>query len=165
MKSKHLFLLIVILNITIQALSQNMYIKQNNGTQDTYSILNIEKITFPNGNIDIVTSSGTNTYNIDDVRLISFIDYFVGIVAFDDQNRVSLFPNPVTDILNIRTNNTEVQSCSIEIYTIDGRLIHSEIVVLSTSNHSIQVSNYASGVYLCKINNGSKISTTKFIKQ
>jgi len=142
-----------------------MYVLTYNGTQDIYTINNVQKITFNNGSMYIATNTGSNYYNFDDVRFIAFQNYNVGIVAFDDLNKISLFPNPVTDILNIRTNNTEVQSCTIEIYTIDGRLIHSEIVDLSSTNHSIQVTNYTSGVYLCKINNGSKISTTKFIKQ
>jgi hypothetical protein len=156
-----IFLTIGFLNLT----AQNMYVRSYSGNQDTYTISSVEKITFNNGSMYIATNTETNFYNCDDIRFVAFQNYNVGIVAFDDQNRVSIFPNPVTDILNIRTNNTQVQSCSIEIYSIDGRLIHSETVELSSSNHAIQVSNFANGVYLCKINNGSKISTTKFIKQ
>ncbi len=165
MKNKHYILIIILLYISIGALAQNMYVRTINGTQDTYSIQNVQKITFPNGNVEVITNSGSNTYNFDDVRFIAFINYNVGIVAFDDQNRVTLYPNPVSDQLNIRTNSSDPQSCTIEIYTLEGRLIHHENVELTSEDHSIQVSNFASGVYLCKINNGTKISTTKFIKQ
>jgi hypothetical protein len=142
-----------------------MYVSSNSVTQDTYSISNIQKITFTNGNMNVASSTGSSTYDLDDVRYVSFIDYTVGIVAFEKNNKILLFPNPVEDQFNIRINSSNAQSCTIEIYSIDGRLIHSEKTALSSDNHAINVSGYASGIYLCKINNGYQISSTKFVKQ
>ena len=73
-----------------------------------------------------------------------------------DDIEASLYPNPVTNTLNIEMSN-EVKS--IEIYNILGQK------VLEASNKQINVSSLVSGIYMVKIQDvENEVSTKKFIK-
>lgn len=67
---------------------------------------------------------------------------------------VSLYPNPVRDILNIEIKN-DIQS--IEIYNIQGQK------VLSSNQKQINVSDLAAGMYMVRIQDVEKNITTKKI--
>ena len=60
-------------------------------------------------------------------------------VAYSQETKVILFPNPVSDIL---TTNTEVATS--KIYSIFGKLIDS----YNIPKHCFDVSNYAKGIYI-----------------
>ncbi len=75
-------------------------------------------------------------------------------------NNVALFPNPVKDILNIRTNSSDYDYA---IYTIQGQLILEN--KNNKKNSSIDYSNFASGVYLLEIKLDENKKTFKIIKK
>ncbi len=74
-----------------------------------------------------------------------------------ENNKISLYPNPVKNILNI--DNLIVGSCII--YNTQGKIVK-EINKLS---NQIDVSNLSSGIYLIKITSDEKIITRKIIKE
>lgn len=75
---------------------------------------------------------------------------------FNQNNiQVSLYPNPVNDVLNIETA-LDVQT--VEIYTIQGQK------VLSSNQKQINVSDLAAGMYIVRIQDGdNNIATKKII--
>lgn len=99
----------------------------------------------------------TSQYNIGDIEDYGVI--FVpnlSIEAIEDLD-YNIFPNPVTDILTIDSNNSKTKE--IELFTISGQQIKS----FTSNNKSIQidVSQFQSGTYILKINN----IPYKFIKK
>lgn len=70
-----------------------------------------------------------------------------------------VYPNPALQNLIIETQ----AKGTIEILSIEGRTI--KTMNCSDTKLSIDVSNYAAGVYLVKINSGNGVSVKKFIKQ
>lgn len=76
----------------------------------------------------------------------------------DKETKIDVYPNPSSDNINIKTQNTKLKSVSI--YSLDGKLVHS-------GEHSlINVKTLPIGHYLIKVElaNGS-INTIKFIKK
>ena len=71
-------------------------------------------------------------------------------------NTVRLYPNPVTDILNIKGLN---EKASIEIYSSIGNRI-----LTQDSKSKIDISNLASGMYVVKISTAKGQTTRKIIK-
>lgn len=113
----------------------------------------------------------TNTFNgsLDDLKIYNYTLtdteisnlYNYNSLASEDftleNNIITLYPNPVKDILNIKTA-LEIQS--VEIYTIQGQK------VASSTEKQINVSHLASGIYLVKTqDSNNKISTNKIIIQ
>ena len=62
------------------------------------------------------------------------------------QNSFFCYPNPAIDVVNIRLS-PEVECPSVEIYSLDGRLIKTQ----NPSFGSINVENLTSGIYIMKI--------------
>ncbi|MEO8235116.1 MAG: LamG-like jellyroll fold domain-containing protein [Flavobacterium sp.] len=77
---------------------------------------------------------------------------------FNQNNlKVSLYPNPANDVLNIET---DLELKSIEIYNIQGQK------VLSSTQKQINVSDLAAGIYMVKIQDAKNaIATKKFMKE
>jgi hypothetical protein len=94
-------------------------------------------------NIDLATSFSTNcaALSVDDFSL----------------NTVSIYPNPTTSVLNIKTDSNLKRAT---IYSVLGTKI------LETSSKNITTSNLNKGIYLIKIEDeNGNISTKRFIKQ
>lgn len=77
----------------------------------------------------------------------------------EQQNQVSLFPNPVESILYINVNNAEI--LSISVYNMLGQLTLSA----SHQNSEIDVSSLSHGNYILKVVSDKGISTSRFIKK
>jgi photosystem II stability/assembly factor-like uncharacterized protein len=76
---------------------------------------------------------------------------------------VSIYPNPVSSRIYIKTNNSERIS-NISVYDINFQKIRILNKGASESNSSINVSNYNKGVYILEIELSEKKIQRKFIK-
>ena len=72
----------------------------------------------------------------------------------EDNNFVSVFPNPVTDkILNLQFNDTIIDNLNIQIYNIQGAEIFNKNFTVINSTLRFEVFKMtASGIYIMKIN-------------
>jgi hypothetical protein len=96
---------------------------------------------------------GSGTYaNITDCINNSGCIAPTGIHNIDFIN-VSVFPNPVSDILTINGEYSEVN-----IYDLFGKLVFS-----STPKKTLNISNLNNGIYIVRINNKKAISINKII--
>ncbi len=73
------------------------------------------------------------------------------------QANISLYPNPVKDILNITTNTN---SFKVEIFNALGKLIS-----VHTNKNKISTAKLPSGIYMLKITTSEGLYTQKFIKK
>lgn len=113
--------------------------------------------TFSNGagiyfdyNYPITTNTYTTTIQTLSTQDFSFGNYF------------SLYPNPVSDVLNINKKE-DVEIASIQIYNVMGQLMM--VIPNAKNTTAIDVSHLASGNYFVKINSDKGTSNTKFIKK
>lgn len=76
------------------------------------------------------------------------------------KNNITLYPNPVKDILNISLlENTNIES--YEIYDLLGKKILSK----STIQNFINLNELSNGVYIVKVATSEGVLSTKFIKE
>lgn len=73
-----------------------------------------------------------------------------------EKTAVMIYPNPVTDKLNIQTNGTIL---NITVSDFSGKSIYKGV------SQSIDFSNLSNGVYTVKVETAQGISTSKFIKK
>lgn len=74
------------------------------------------------------------------------------------KSKVSIYPNPVKNILNITSAN---KIADVEIYNFVGQKIATEAL----KNNTLDVSELAKGAYVLKVKNGSASESIKFIKE
>ncbi len=77
---------------------------------------------------------------------------------------ISLYPNPANDVLNLVMPDNYELSGNITIYNTVGQVIFTSNVS-DTNMYRIDVSGFANGVYLVKINKENQSKTLQFIKK
>ncbi|MDO9257251.1 MAG: PKD domain-containing protein [Bacteroidales bacterium] len=79
----------------------------------------------------------------------------------------SPFPNPVSEILNLRLNTSASGTAVVDIIDVQGRIIHTEPIALTGSNNlvSIATGSLTKGIYMLRVkSDGYKPVLRKFIK-
>jgi hypothetical protein len=78
-------------------------------------------------------------------------------------NEVKLFPNPVSDHLNLEISSVVAQKLTITVYNLNGEKIYSQVngVEVGTNNLMLDFNNFSNGLYLLMIDNGETIQKHK----
>jgi PKD repeat protein len=126
--------------------------------------------TFPsNGNyqapLTIICDSVKSTYNFYDE--IHILNQASDIISFSSENEdLDMFPNPVTDKLNIVLNSSLSGEISINIISVTGQIIHAEKIIGEVKDETISIntSSLPKGLYIVHLNSKSKTLTGRFIK-
>ena len=163
MKKIHI-ILAVFFCVSVNA--QTMFVRPLAGSQTTYPVADIQKLTFDNGNMLVTNKSGANgTYAISGLRYLNFADLTLQIsIPEMATNKFYAYPNPASHMLNIAGSNTLQRVSQIEILSLEGRLLMQQKPA-NESAPQVDISALPQGMYLCKITNGSQQQTLKFLKQ
>jgi hypothetical protein len=97
-------------------------------------------------------------YYIDDVSVV-LIDSSVGIVENKYNRKLKLYPNPCSNILNIETSCSNLNSSEIFIYNLFG-----ELMMTNVYRKGVDISSLNAGCYYLQLNTESEIIVSKFIK-
>ena len=76
---------------------------------------------------------------------------------------VKLYPNPVSNILNVSVLGVIRAEASFQITDITGKIVMTKSII--NNPQAIDISRLAKGVYMIKVNNNGKEITSKFTKQ
>ncbi|AFL81274.1 hypothetical protein Aeqsu_1795 [Aequorivita sublithincola DSM 14238] len=81
--------------------------------------------------------------------------------------QATVYPNPVTNYLNISFKDIEGEVFRIMVYDINGKQIYQKELIGSTSNEILDFSGYSSGMYILNIEQRAtkKSKSFKIIKQ
>jgi hypothetical protein len=74
-----------------------------------------------------------------------------------------VYPNPVTDVLNINISNSSFKNSEVVVYNVSG----AEVLKTNMAKSSAQlnIENLSNGVYLVKVTNQNGFNkTVKFVK-
>jgi len=149
--------------------AQTLYILEKTGTQTPFALANVKTITFSGGNLNVNKKDGnTVSKALTSLQYLNF-SAITGIFtpAAESTSPLTLFPNPVQDILNVVYHNANnIQAViQIQVSTIDGRVIYSErFDSQNCTLPTINVSRWQRGLYLVHIGNGTEMITKKLIK-
>ena len=161
---KKLCLLLLLTCSMMQA--QTMYVRPVLGSQTSYPVANIQKLTFDNGNMLVTNNTGANvSFVLSGLRYVSFTDFNLGTTNPEmATNKFYAYPNPASHILNISGSNTIQRVSQIEILSLEGRLLMQQKPA-NESAPQVDISALPQGMYLCRIANGNQQQTLKFLKQ
>lgn len=120
------------------------------------------------GNVDFDNSVNTFTLNCNsnyfDVFVHKMGQTAVGIKENFDLSRISIFPNPTNEIINIKLDVLNGENLKIQIVNILGRVVMEEIS--DSQNFSFNLQQFNNGLYFVTVlNNDNTILTKKIIKQ
>ncbi|MEZ4906991.1 MAG: T9SS type A sorting domain-containing protein [Saprospiraceae bacterium] len=88
-------------------------------------------------------------------------NYVPDAVDDNDENSISVYPNPAFNYLYVSLDNPNSEKCSIEIFDESGRRIRKFDYNLE-EDFFIDVSSFTSGSYFIRINDGENKIIKKF---
>ena len=170
MRQRQLNLITVVLLVLslTELQAQSMYVKAKDGTQTSYSLSGIRKLTFPTDSVEVTNTNGiSQSYFLSNVSYLSFADYTtdISLVKRQSVNFIQLYPNPSSDVLNIIFQATETGTMHLHIINLQGQIVVEQMHENKKGENSMKlnISNLPAGLYL--VNNGVEIRKfVKFIK-
>jgi hypothetical protein len=119
---------------------------------------------YPDTCIIILKASGNNPSQ-DDYLWVDNLS-FSGSVAAVDENAsqifdLEIFPNPVSEIINIRIGNNIDSNSVLSIYNVLGELVYSEI--LKPGLHQINVYDLEKGIYIINVKSSELLANKKIL--
>jgi len=106
-----------------------------------------------------ISNYGNNFY-VDDI----FVgDITTGISEVDFENTISIYPNPVSSTLYVKTNLT-FKNAEIKIINTLGEILSTYTVLPGLSNYEMDISLLNSGIYYVQIVESENTITKKIIK-
>jgi hypothetical protein len=85
------------------------------------------------------------------------------LITTSDVQKVDVFPNPVTNIVNVNLTGFTGKS-DLSLFDVNGRVVlHREV---SDVNSQLDISALPAGIYMMRIKNGGReVKMTKIVKQ
>ena len=111
------------------------------------------KVYWPSGVVDTVNSPAINqTLVINEGQTLSTIEKEI--------NLITLFPNPTTDRVYLKSSSINLQNIKYSVYDLTGKMVaYGDLV-----NDSIDFSNFSSGPYILKVTEGKLVQHWKILK-
>ena len=140
-------------------------------TNSTFTTIGRVPTGAPNKFIDVSPNIGNNYYRIKETTMSGKIVYskIINIVYNLSPFMVSLYPNPVTDILNLKISALKTDDVNIRVSDVQGRVIYKKEMHVAGGMNDIQINvrNWAPGLYTLKVtgSNNQVITVEKFIRQ
>ena len=75
----------------------------------------------------------------------------LSIDNLDKNVEMTIYPNPATNFINIKSTNANVNNANITVLDITGKQLYNRDLKLNGTVQSINISNYNSGIYILKI--------------
>ena len=143
--------------------AQSLYVRNTNETQSVYSLSTISKITFSGGNVIVhKTDNSTVTHAISEIRYMSFSDYVDIFMPREQEDVLTVYPNPASNLLNINLPSDKLGG-ELHVLSLDGKTLMSHKLV--DSQTAIDLNALPQGIYFCRYIFGTHSETVKIIKQ
>ncbi len=94
-----------------------------------------------------------------------YINQIYGVPENAETNQINLYPNPVSDFLNITFGNPTQNAVSLKIFNTAGQQVYARSLTAKTTQLSINVRDLSTGIYFVQIDAGDgKPLVKKFLK-
>ncbi len=130
-------------DLTVTGSSPNYYYIWSNGatTQDINALLP-----------GTYTVTVTDDWNCTDIQTYT-IGFTTGIIGYDDEIEITVYPNPTSDIIYIDYNLNRYDHAFMVLYNLLGEALLREEVYISTATVKMDLSGLPKGVYLLNVYN------------
>ncbi|MGI6410693.1 MAG: T9SS type A sorting domain-containing protein [Bacteroidales bacterium] len=142
--------------------TQSLYITTD-ATQEVFLLNSISKLSFAGNNLVVhKTDNSTTVFAISNIKHMSFYDY-MGIDLLNKQNNIlTIYPNPTSNLLNINLPSDKLGG-NLLVLSLDGKTLMNHKLV--DSQTTIDINTLPQGIYFCRYIHGTDSETIKIIKQ
>jgi hypothetical protein len=149
-----------------------MYFNYTNGTYAAYNLADVRKITFVADEMNLQLLDGSvYSWNVSSIGHYQYDENSIGIDDLLNKAnawKVSVFPNPATNLLNVRYNLPKEDKMLISVFDLQGKLL----IEINAGNRSkgeheetLDLSTLPAGQYVCRISGQTNTISKNIIKQ
>ena len=160
--SIYLLLFCIGFNFFTANAQHKLYVRLKDNTQTVYNVSDVQKLTFPSGNLVITPYVGNVIQTpLADLRFVAFQNFPVSVVETLRATSLQVYPNPVISDLYFSISDAQFPVEQINIYDITGRkILNAQLPTFNTIN----VSSLKAGLYFLEIYSGKEKVMRKFVK-
>jgi hypothetical protein len=169
-KSGVLALSAVLLTFCSQA--QSIYFNYTNGTNASYLLEDVRKITFDNDVMNLHFLDGTlYTWNVSTIGYYQYEESAIGVeevLGRGNAWQALVYPNPASDVLHIQYEPPAQEEVTIALFDVQGKqVLHKTLGKETVGKHleTFDVAHLPSGNYLCRISNANGTISKQVVKQ
>lgn len=155
---RKLILIVILLTAGLTTAQTGVTVTYYTGTTQNFSIETNGKLYFENEELYLKLNS-TTTPTVIPVSIIQKITFSntLGVTTFgQNQNNLTLYPNPASDLIKIGANGNDAME--VKMYTLTGQLVQQGKYF---PNEAIDISALSGGIYLIQADG----VTFKFVKK
>jgi hypothetical protein len=169
---KSLVLVVGTLLTAVMGFAQSIHFNYTNGTNASYNLQDVRKITFDADVINLHLLDGS-VYSWN-VSSIGFYEYDESSVNIEDWLNhanawdVSVYPNPTDGLLNVQFNLPKEDKLFIGLYDVQGKLILEKSLgnsVAGEHKEMFDLTTFPGGTYVCRISGQQHSITKKVLKK
>lgn len=108
--------------------------------------------------------NGNDGWYLDEIYVYNCLSPILAVENLSANNAVQVFPNPTTGILTIQ-NNRQIKLNNVQVYSVSGQLIKSFSLDKSATSSTIDLTTFAKGTYILKVNSDKESTNVKVIKK
>ena len=167
-RAKWIFIILLTVGFTGLRAQTSLNVKVKTGAQSSFFLSDIKTLTFISGTLSVNKRDGNrNDFAMTDVRNLNFSSGATDDKILNDGIiTMMLYPNPVRDFLQVKYDSKAEENVNVQIINILGKVVYQRLMKSQTGTNYIDIhtESFQNGMYLCRIQNGNKIETAKFIK-
>jgi hypothetical protein len=166
------FLLFLLLGaISISSKAQSMYFNYTDGTNAAYNLADVRKITFVADEMNLQLLDGSvYSWNVSSIGHYQYDENPLGVDELLNKAnawQVIVFPNPATNLLNVRYNLPTEDKISMAVFDLQGKLLIETNVgerTIGEHEESLDISTLPAGQYVCRISGQTNTISKNIIK-
>jgi len=165
MKKILIYAVFLAFGLSLQA-QTNLYVQFLDGYQQAFPLTHQPRITFEEQTMRVATTVATNTFALNELQNFSFtLRQGTGITVNPERPQITLFPNPVRDLLTLEVHEIPVEGLSFRLFDLNGRQLKTER--LRSASTQIQMDRFPIGTYVISIvdSDGRSIQSFQIVKQ
>jgi hypothetical protein len=161
-------LVMLLLTSYITRAQNQLIVTLTNGQTDAFNVSDIRSVKFVNNTMNLIENNGSlSSWNIDNVSQYAFSGAnSIVPTTGSSSDQVKIFPNPVSDNLNVEYWSSRTVKISIQLLDLNGKVVRSVFEGLHQGKQTYNwTKDLPSGYYLCRIVSESKSITKPFVIQ
>jgi hypothetical protein len=170
--SNKILLLVAALLAGTACFAQSIYFNYTNGTEASYALADVRKITFDNDVMNLHFVDGSlYSWNVSTIGYYQYDESQVNVQEWLNQANaweVSVYPNPTDARLNLQFNVPVADDFSLSLHDAQGKLLlEKKLGALPTGVHyeTLDLGHLPQGMYVCRIAGRQHTITKQIVKQ
>ncbi len=171
-KLRSLVLLIMAQLFSLGLFAQSIHFNYIDGNNSTYNLVDVRKITFMADEMNLQLFDGSvYSWNVSSIGHYQYDENSIGIVDLlskANEWMVNVYPNPATNLLNVKYNLPNEDKILISLFDIKGKLlleINAGNQAKGEHEETLDLSTLPDGQYVCHISGQRNTISKNIIKQ